>query len=657
MNAPLRLRWPALSIRATVFAAIVIGVVLPAVVVVLIDTALTRRAQGPIVERTRAAILVLANATITEPAWTLSTPGLSAAIDRILAEPSVCRVEVLDLQPTVAPVRRNRADCEGEELTMRESVVLHEGQTIARLRLGFDDSEIDRLIADRLGSTIALVSAQVLLGIAVLAGVLSLRLLRPIDVLKRQAGQLAAREPLPPQAWPRRDELGQLGQHLNTVHGQISGLIRELEEKNAELRRMAMQDALTGLPNRALLRELFEHEAAAARREGTDLGLMFVDLDQFKAINDTHGHAAGDELLVAVSRSLKEAVRGSDVVCRMGGDEFLILLPRVADWERIGETAERLLAALDRPHPLGRTIEPVRVRASIGIARHPHDGADFDALVRAADVAMYRSKADGRGRYSLYHADFDTELRARVDQERELLEAVAREEFVLHLQPVVDAASGRVVSHEALLRWQHPRRGLLAPGAFLETAEQTGIIVAIGRWVLDAGCRQIAAWKAAGAPACRIAVNVSALQLRDPAFATTVHAAMQAHGIGRDELGIELTESMLLADGDAGLATLAGLQAAGVSLSVDDFGTGYSSLSYLKRVRPDTVKIDRSFVRDLPDDADDRALVQAILGIARALGVAVVAEGVETDGQRDWLLQNGCTLQQGWLWGRPAPAG
>ena len=652
----LSLRWPPLSIRATVFAAIVVGVVLPALVVVLIDAVLTRRAQGPVIDRTRAAILVLANATITEPAWTLSAPGLSAAVDRILQEPSVCGVEVLDLQPTVAPIRRQRPDCESDALTTRETVVLHEGQTIARLRLSFDDSEVGRLLAERMGGTIALVTAQVLLGIAVLAGVLSMRLLRPIDVLKRQAGGLAAREPLPPHAWPRRDELGQLGQHLNSVHGQINGLIRELENKNAELRRMAMQDALTGLPNRALLRELFEHEAAAARREDTTLALMFVDLDQFKAINDTHGHAAGDQLLVAVSRTLKETVRSSDVVCRMGGDEFLIMLPRVAAWEAIGETAERLLAALDRPHPLGCGVEAVRVRASIGIARHPHDGADFDALVRAADVAMYRSKAGGRGRFSIYEENFDTELRARVDQERELLEAVAREEFVLHVQPVFDAADGRVTSHEALLRWAHPRRGLLAPGAFLETAEQTGSIVAIGRWVVQAGCRQIAAWKAAGAPACRLAVNVSALQLRDPEFGATVLGAMQAHGIAAGELTIELTESMLLADGDAGLKTLAALRAQGVALSVDDFGTGYSSLSYLKRVRPDTVKIDRSFVRDLPDDADDRALVQAILGIARALGIDVIAEGVETPAQRDWLLAHGCTLQQGWLWGRPGPA-
>jgi diguanylate cyclase (GGDEF)-like protein len=651
------MRWPTLSIRATVFAAIVVGVVLPAVVVIAIDAARTRRAQEPVIERTRAAIVVLANATITEPAWTLSAPGLNAAVTRILDEPSVCRVEVLDLQPTVAPIARGRTDCADAPLTVRESVVLHEGQTIARLRLGFDDSEIDRLLAERLRGTIALVAAQVLLGIAVLAGVISLRLLRPIDVLKRQAGGLAARDPLPPHAWPRRDELGQLGQHLNTVHGQINGLIRELEEKNAELRRMAMQDALTGLPNRALLRELFEHEAAAARREGTTLALMFVDLDQFKAINDTHGHAAGDDLLIGVGRTLRETVRGSDVVCRMGGDEFLILLPRVAGIDEAVATAERLLAALDRPHTLVRAAEPVqvRVRASIGIACFPQDGADFDALARAADVAMYRSKAAGRGRHSLYHADYDSELRARLEQERELLEAVAREEFVLHVQPVIDASNGRVQGHEALLRWQHPRRGLLAPGEFLATAEQTGIIVGIGRWVVEAGCRQIAAWKAAGAPACSLAVNVSALQLRDPSFTQTVLAAMQAHGIGPGELVIELTESMLLADGDAGLETLATLRGHGVGLSVDDFGTGYSSLSYLKRVRPDTVKIDRSFVRDLPDDADDRALVQAVLGIARALGIGVIAEGVETPAQRDWLLAEGCALQQGWLWARPGP--
>jgi diguanylate cyclase (GGDEF)-like protein len=648
--------WNRLSIRATVLAAIVVGVVLPALLVLVLDNQLARRAQAPVVERNRAAVQVLAAAVITEPAWTLSEPALRDAVRRIAREPSVCGVEVLDLQPTATPMAIGLDNCgPGQAVAQRESPVLHEGQVIARLRLSFDDSEVDRLLAQRRSVTVWVVMAQVVFGVLVLAGVLSLRLLRPIDALKRQAGGLAAREPQPTPDWQRSDELGQLGQHLNTVGTQIRELIDQLEGKNQELRHMALFDHLTGLPNRALLRELFGHAAAAARRDAHSIALLFVDLDHFKGVNDTHGHAAGDEVLVGISQRLKSTVRESDVVCRLGGDEFMVLLPRVDSWETVATLAERLVRAVSAPMSLTGAVEPARVGASIGVALFPDDCEDFDALARAADVAMYRSKELGRGRVSFYHADMDVTLRSRLALERELADAIVQDQLHLHYQPVVDARDGRIVGCEALVRWQHPTRGLLMPVDFIDAAERTGLIEPLGRWVMDTACGQLARWHARGHAGLQIAVNVSALQLHEPSFAERVHRTMAHHGLGAQVLVLELTETTLLADDDAVRRAVSALREEGVRLAVDDFGTGYSSLSALKLLQPDVLKIDRSFVRDLPGQAADGALAEAIFGMARALGISVVAEGVETERQRDWLLSRGGFLQQGWLWSRAVP--
>lgn len=650
------MRWPTLSIRATVLLAIVAGMLLPATVLLWVEGELAQRQQQPVIELQRSALLTLGATAVAQPAWTLSESGLAEAVTGILANPGVCSVQILGLpRESPASLRGGSACNPGQRTTLMETAVRYQGQAVARLRLAFDDTEIDRLVAQRRSVTVWLVVAQVVLGVLVLAGVLGARLLKPIDLLKRQAGQLAAREAAPRVAWPRRDELGQLGEHLNDVQTQIRGLVDELEGKNAQLHQMAMYDPLTGLPNRTLLRELFTREAAAARRHGSQLALMFLDLDQFKAVNDSHGHQVGDELLVHVGAALRETLRESDVVCRMGGDEFLLLLPRVDGWDSVAATAERLLQAVSAPHCVRSTNEPQRVGGSLGIAMYPADGADFDALVRAADLAMYRSKDLGRGRYSFYHVDLDTTLRSRLEIERELGVAIEQDQLVLHYQPVVDGRDGRVIGCEALLRWQHPQRGLLPPSAFVHVAEETGLVNPMGRWVLDAACAQLAVWKAAGLPALRMAVNVSAVQLRDPAFPRQVQAVLGRHGIAAGELTLEITESVLLADGDGVLATVAQLRATGARLALDDFGTGYSSLSYLKKLRPDMLKIDRSFVRDLPGDADDCTLARAIVGMARALTITVLAEGVETESQRSWLLAEGCELQQGFLWARPLP--
>jgi diguanylate cyclase (GGDEF)-like protein len=643
------------SLRAAVLAAIVIGVVLPAALVVWIDGLVARRTQQPVIERTRAAVMALSATAITEPAWTLSEPGLIAAIDRILLEPSVCAVEVLGLQPAAVPTDFRRNTCApGAPTVPREAEVRHEGQTIARLRLQFDDRELDRLLADRRLGTLWLVAAQVLVGVTVIAGLLSLRLLRPIDALKRQADGLADRHAEAPAAWSGDDELGDLGRHLSAVHAQVRGLIDELEQKNHELRRVAMHDALTGLPNRTLLRELFMLSAAQVRRDGEPLALLFVDLDHFKAINDNHGHAAGDALLQAVAHRLRSLVREADVVSRMGGDEFLVLLPGARHAES-AQTASRIIDGLAQPLALPGVTDAVRIGTSVGIASFPDDAEDFDALVHAADVAMYRSKQLGRGRQSTYHVDMDAALRARHALVRELDEALVQDQFRLHYQPVVDPIDGRITGAEALLRWQHPQRGLLMPDAFIGVAEESGQIRKLGRWVLDTACDQLAAWLAAGHGGLRLSINVSALQLRETGFADEVAAAVSSRALPPQALELELTESTLLAEGDVAERVISALRGSGLRLAVDDFGTGYSSLAALKLLRPDRLKVDRGFVRDLPARVEDGALIQAMFGMALALGIEVVVEGVETPAQRDWLQRCGPHLQQGWLWARALP--
>jgi diguanylate cyclase (GGDEF)-like protein len=660
MTAAFRLT---LSIRNTVLLAIVLGVLVPALVLLAFDERTARRTHEPLVQHNRDAVMLLGAGMLTEPLETSDGVNMRDGVDRLLREDNVCSVEVLDLHAVAGPMHGAVHRCSGDTPTaLREAPVLQDGQPIGRLRVWFDDSEMERLLSEHRHTVLGLVVMQVLFGTAVLLGVLSFRLLRPIAQLKDQASAIAARVPSPILVWRRRDELGQLGQHLNEVRSRIEGLFEELERKNAQLRKMAMYDHLTGLPNRTLFRELFQHEAAAAKRAKRSMALFFIDLDRFKDVNDSMGHAVGDELLLGTSQRLLQALRQSDLVCRHSGDEFLVLLHDADPWDKVAATAERLLRTIETPLPIGRgSLEPARrdaqprrlahdaqVSASIGIALYPRDGEEFNTLVRHADLAMYKSKQLGRARYSFFHSELDDAMRSRVELERELAHAVVRDELVLHFQPVVNALTGRMHGCEALLRWQHPTRGLLMPSAFVGLAENTGLIRELGAWSLHAACAQLARWKAAHAHPGRVAVNVSALQFRDHGLLETVQRALHEHSIAPGELEIELTESTLMSDTDATQRTVAALRELGVSLVVDDFGTGYSSLAYLKRLHPEKVKIDRSFVRDLGAGGnDDMALVQAIVRLGQALGFTVVAEGVETRAQREQLLAHGCPLLQG----------
>jgi len=435
--------------------------------------------------------------------------------------------------------------------------------------------------------------------------------------------------------------------------------ITERKALEGRLAHQATHDALTGLPNRALLLDRLDWALARARRDGLSCAVLFVDLDRFKDVNDTLGHDAGDRLLVTVAARLRDSLRDNDTLARLGGDEFAVLLEGT-DAGEATQAATRILAALALPLALDGHL--FRLTASIGIAPGYADHARPEEVLRDADIALYRAKDAGRAGYALFDPAMQAQLVARLDLERDLRHALERDEFVLHYQPLVAVPDGRIVGVEALVRWRHPSRGLLGPGAFIPLAEETDLIVPLGRWVLEEACRQLRAWHetSAGASALTISVNVAAGQLRSSALLVDVARALATTGLPPGCLQLEITESAAMADAAATIVVLQELKDLGVRLALDDFGTGYSSLAYLKRFPVDALKIDRAFVDGLGETAahglEDEAIVEVVLGVARALKLEVTAEGVETAAQLTRLRALGCAMAQGYLFARPLPA-
>jgi diguanylate cyclase (GGDEF)-like protein len=453
---------------------------------------------------------------------------------------------------------------------------------------------------------------------------------------------------------PYASELDQLTGLLQAAQGRVARLLQELEERHQDMRRMAMHDPLTGLPNRRLLTELFERTAAQARRQGRPMALLFIDLDHFKDINDRHGHPAGDELLRCISRRLHETLRRADLLGRLGGDEFVALLTDAPDPAALNQTVVRLIEAVERPVPLDGGRAHGLVSASIGVARFPQDGEDFDTLLEHADQAMYRAKLQGRGGFALFQASLDEQTREGSDGE--LRQAFDQDELQLYFQPVIDTDTGQAVGAEALVRWRHPREGLLPPARFIQRAQDSGQLHALELRTLDQACAQLAAWKRMGLRPGRMSINVSAPEFRHAAWAEELDQAMRRHHIAAGELAVELTEGALMGPAEDTAQRLDALRALGVPLVIDDFGSGPISLARLGELRPAMVKLDAGFIQHLPEDASARALVQGIVGLARSLGITLIAEGVETEAQRDALSALGCPLQQGFLFARPQPA-
>jgi diguanylate cyclase (GGDEF)-like protein/PAS domain S-box-containing protein len=423
------------------------------------------------------------------------------------------------------------------------------------------------------------------------------------------------------------------------------------EQKVHEL---ARYDSLTGLPNRSMFLGELERTIARARRAGSGFALCFIDLDRFKSINDSLGHGAGDELLQVMARRLRAALRESDLVARLGGDEFVVVLEGDAGGADLTRLGHKMLAAIAEPLTLHGCS--VLVTGSIGIGRYPGDGDSAATLLKHADAAMYLAKDRGKNNVQFYTAELADQAARQFALESELRLALVRRELVLHFQPKVDIASGRMRSVEALVRWLHPQRGLVPPGEFIPLAEERGLIVAVGRWVIQAACRQMRDWREAGLVPPPVAVNLSPRQFASDSLIDDMVDALTLYGVPPTDFEVELTEGVLMADPDRANDVLQRLFAMGVRISIDDFGTGYSSLSYLKRFPAQTVKIDRSFIRGLPADRDDTAITQAVIAMAHSLGLGVVAEGVESQEQLALLRQLGCDEAQGYLLGRPMPA-
>jgi len=433
-------------------------------------------------------------------------------------------------------------------------------------------------------------------------------------------------------------------------------LFADISERKAHEDRvdyLARHDALTGLANRRQLDDRMTKVLASTRRGDLGVALMLIDLDRFKQVNDSLGHQVGDQLLVEMARRLNACVRDSDIVARIGGDEFVVVLSGVADHRDVVPVAEKIRSALDRQVDVG--VHKLHTSPSIGISLFPHDGDNLDELLQAADIAMYQVKASGRNAWTFYEARMNEAVRSRHQLETEMREALERREFQLHYQPQYDVGGDRVVAWEALLRWPHLERGWVEPSEFIPVAEEMGLIQPLGEWVLATACKEAASWNGRRPDHERVAVNVSSRQFDQGNLVETVRRVLEETGLPPHKLELELTESALMGNTPSVQATLKGLKALGVHLTLDDFGTGYSSLGYLSAFSVDRLKIDRSFILGIEDQPNNAAIIHAVLALAKALGLDVVAEGVETDEQHDFLVESGCSKAQGFLYGRPMP--
>lgn len=436
----------------------------------------------------------------------------------------------------------------------------------------------------------------------------------------------------------------------------LGTIVDVTDRKQAEerLAYLAHHDALTGLPNRTMLVERLEHSMAYAQRNGHFVAILFLDLDRFKTVNDTRGHAAGDDLLRQVGARLRSVVRATDTVARTGGDEFVVAAGDVGGASDLLALTANVRGAFAKPFQMGD--EEVFVTSSVGVSVYPRDGVDVESLIRNADAALYLAKDHGRDNVQYFTADLVEAAARRMSLETDMRRGMDRGEFEVYYQPLVAIRSGRLLGFEALLRWKHPLLGVVMPGEFIPVAEESGLIMPLGEWVLLSACRQLKAWLAAGHDVGRVTVNISARQFQHRDLEAIVGKALAETGIPSRALEIELTETVLMSDIPNGVATLRGLRKMGVSLSIDDFGTGYSSLGYLKNFPVDCLKIDRTFVRDIATDRYDEAIAAAIVALARSLGMQVIAEGIETPAQLAHLVRLGCDEGQGFHFGEPLPA-
>ena len=448
---------------------------------------------------------------------------------------------------------------------------------------------------------------------------------------------------LPAFAW--------IGARISAMRERVLRANVELGDALATIQDMATHDSLTGLPNRASLADTLQHAITTAQRNKKSLAVFFIDVDNFKSINDTLGHPTGDQLLREIARRVRATIRESDLVARLGGDEFVVMVESVTDRAGLQQLAAKILAAISELTNLEG--HELKVTASIGISMFPADGVDAPALLAHADMAMYRAKAQGRNRTSEYSADLGEHAVERFEIEKGMRDGMQKDEFHLYYQPKIEMSTGKMLGVEALIRWHHPTLGVLGPDRFIPIAESNNFIIPLGKWVIEQACRQLQIWQEAKLPRFSIAVNLSANQLADPALVGQVAEALRVTNADPAMIELEITETAVMKNLDEAVVRLHALRALGVRLSIDDFGTGHSSLAYLKQLPVDILKVDRTFVKDLPHNRDDLAITRAVIAMAHGLAMKVVAEGVEEIQQFDSLLDSGCDEFQGFLC-RPA---
>lgn len=549
-----------------------------------------------------------------------------------------------DLAPGLLPERRSVIDATGQAVSYSGPAVARPLLISRAPLLGIEgpvgEVRVERSLRPVLRSTAVVAAAS----LALAAAIFSALYLLPLRALRRTIAALRDEQ----QEAIRRD-------------------ISERRQYERHLSRLANYDALTGLPNRSMFRDQLRAAVESVLDSQRGFALLFLDLDRFKIINDSLGHDVGDQLLQQVAQRLTSCVRQDDtllrgpvadegpaMVFRLGGDEFTILLRDAAEPERASTVARRIVAALAQPVAVGK--EQLYISTSIGIALYPSDSADLDSLIKQADMAMYRAKAQGRNTYCFFSRDMLQAADERHALEAALRPALARGEFSLVYQPKSRLSDGGITGVEALLRWTPPGGAAIGPDRFIPVLEEIGLIVPVGEWVLRQACRQMVAWSAEGVAVPTVAVNLSARQFRHQDLAQTLERILEETGLAPARLQIELTESTLVEDFDYVVQVMAAFKRIGVGVAIDDFGTGHSSLSYLKRFNIDTLKIDRSFVRDTPGDVDDSAIVRSVIALGHGLRLSVVAEGVETEEQLAFLRKHGCDEMQGWLLGQPMQA-
>ena len=460
----------------------------------------------------------------------------------------------------------------------------------------------------------------------------------------------------------------ELREHRLKLEERVARRTHELEIANAQLEKSKEQaesvasrmeyhahhDALTGLPNRILLNDRIQSELAHARRQQTNTALLFLDLDRFKIINDSLGHAVGDQLLRVIARRLNNCVRDEDTVARLGGDEFMVLLPRISGSADAGRIARKIIDSL--VDPISCNGHELHITTSIGISIFPYDGNDAETLIKHADISMYRAKELGRNKAVYYTAEMNAGSRKQLAMETNLRKAVEKNQLRLFYQPKIDITHNAIVGFEALLRWEHPTMGYISPLDFIPVAEDSGLIVPIGEWALNTAFRQLRSWHDAGHSGLTMAVNLSSAQLSRPGFEDVVENALEASGLMAAMTELEVTENVAMENIESAVAVLEKLKCMGVSIAMDDFGTGYSSLSYLRRLPIDSVKIDKSFVREIPDSSEDVTIAQAIIAMAQSLKLSLVVEGVENVRQLNFFRQQGVSIVQGYLFSKPVEA-